>query len=160
MKNPNPIVRARRLETRRKKMGYASRCFYCPESDPFCFEKDHPVTEKLDPLSMRTVCRNCHRKLEANRDIKGLTKNGLRNVSETEHEKDRRYHLLLAEDLDSIAEVVQSPSASSELIASALREAAASLRRTALTVWLSQPLTAGLFVSGPTNTDSDLQQSE
>ena|SRR5579872_1871807 len=162
MKNPNPIMRGRRLETRRKKMGYASRCFYCPEKDPFCFEKDHPVTQKLDPLSMRTVCRNCHRKLEANRDIKGLTKNGLRNVNETERERHQRYHLLLAEDLDSIAEVVQSPNASPELIATALRSAAASLRRTVPTVSLPQPANVGfvMVVSGSTDADSGLQQSE
>src|SRR6266849_7183925 len=110
MKNPNPIARARRLETRRREMGYASRCFYCPEADPFCFENDHPeVTRALDLLFERTVCRNCHRKLEINRDNKSLTKNGLHRVRESEREKARRYDLLLAEDLDSIADVVQSP---------------------------------------------------
>ena len=133
MKNPYPIKRARRLETRRKEMGYASRCFYCPETDPFCFEKDHPLTKALDPLFERTVCRNCHRKLEINRDTKSLTMNGFHRVRESEREKARRYHLLLAEDLDSIADVVQSPHASPDLIAAALRAAASSLRRTAPT---------------------------
>ncbi len=134
MRNPYPITRARRLETRRKEMGYASRCFYCPETDPFCFEKDHPVTKALDLLFERTVCRNCHRKLEINRDTKGLTKNGLHRVRESAREKAQRYDLLLAEDLDSIADVVQSPHASPDLIAAALRAAASSLRRTASTL--------------------------
>lgn len=133
MKNPYPITRARRLETRRKEMGYARRCFYCAEADPSCFEKDHPVTKALDVLFERTVCRNCHRKLEINRDTKGLTKNGLHRVRESEREKALRYDLLLAEDLDSIADVVQSPHGSPDLIAPALRAAASSLRRTAPT---------------------------
>jgi hypothetical protein len=133
MKIPYPMTRARRLETRRKEMGYASRCVYCPETDPFCFEKDHPVTRALDPLFDRTVCRNCHRKLEINRDIKRLTKNGLHRVRESAREKAQRYDLLLAEDLDSLADVLQSPHASPDLIAAALRAAASSLRRTAPT---------------------------
>jgi hypothetical protein len=134
VKNTNPITRARRLETRRKKMGYAICCFYCGEPDPSCFEKDHPVTKKLDRLNKRTVCRNCHRKLELHRDSIGLTENGRHNVIESECERERRCHLLFADDLDSIADVVQSPNTSREMIAAALREDAASLRRTAPTL--------------------------
>jgi len=129
--NPEPLVRARRLEMRRKETGYASRCFYCPETDPSCFENDHPVTKALDPLFVRTECRNCHRKLEVKRDAKGLTKNGLHQVRESSLERAQRYALLLAEDLDSIADAVQSPHASPTLIAAALKNAASSLRRTA-----------------------------
>jgi hypothetical protein len=140
MKNPNPIARARRIEMHRKPLGYPSRCFYCPETDSVCFEEDHPVTRQLDEKFKRVVCRNCHRKLEINRDTKGLTKNGLHRVRESKHEKAQRYDLLLAEDLDSIADVVQSPHASPELIAAALRAAASSLRRTAPTRH-SPPLT-------------------
>jgi hypothetical protein len=140
--NPEPLARARRLEMRRKETGYASRCFYCPEADPCCFENDHPVTQALDPLFVRTVCRNCHRKLEVNRDAKALTKNGLHQVRETELEKARRYALLLAEDLDSIADAVQSPHASLALIAAALKNAASSLRRTAPKL-PSPPLSSG-----------------
>ncbi len=116
---------------RRKGTGYADRCFYCFETDVFCFELDHPVSAKLDPLFKRTVCRNCHRKLEANRDIKGLTRNGLHNVNETEREQLRRYLLLEAEDQDSIAGMLESPAASPQLVANALRQNAASLRRKA-----------------------------
>lgn len=134
MNNPEPLARARRLEMRRKETGYASRCFYCPEADPSCFENDHPVTQALDPLFVRTVCRNCHRKFEVKRDAKGLTKNGLHRVRESEREKAQRYDLLFAEDLDSIADVVQSPHAAAELIAAALRAAASSLRRTTPTL--------------------------
>jgi hypothetical protein len=66
-----------------------------------------------------------------NRDAKGLTKNGLRQVRESELERAQRYALLLAEDLDSIADAVQSPHASPASIADTLKNAASSLRRTA-----------------------------
>jgi hypothetical protein len=131
VKNPNPITRARRIETRRKQLGYPTRCFHCPETDIFCFEEDHPATRELDDQFKRVECRNCHRKVEARRDIKGLTKNGQHDVNESEREALRRYLLLMAEDQDSIAELLQSPNASSPLIANALKSTAASLRRKA-----------------------------
>jgi len=116
---------------RRKGTGYADRCFYCQETDVFCFELDHPVTRELDALFKRTVCRNCHRKLEAKRDFKKLTTNGLHQVNETEREQLRRYLLLEAEDQDSIAEMLESPVGSPQLVVKALRSIAASLRRKA-----------------------------
>ena len=131
MRNPYPIRRARRLENRRKQLGYPDRCFYCPESDVLCFEEDHPVTEKLDPIFKRVVCRNDHRKLEARRDLAGLTKNGLHEATESEREGLRRYLLLVAEDQDSIAELLETPVASLSLIVAALKSTAASLRRKA-----------------------------
>ena len=74
----------------------------------FCFEEDHPVTDELDEDFKRVVCRNCHRKTEADRDIKGLTKNGQHEVVESDNEKLRRYLLLMAEDEESQAELLQS----------------------------------------------------
>jgi len=127
VKNPKPITRARRIEMRRKEMQYATRCFYCGETDIFCFEIDHPVTHGLDKDFKRVVCRNCHRKLEARRDMQGLTKNGQRNVKESEGEALKRFVLLIAEDQETIAETV--PDTPPELIAKALQETAASLRR-------------------------------
>jgi hypothetical protein len=112
---------------RRKEMGYATRCFFCGETDIFCFEIDHPVTHGLDKDFKRVVCRNCHRKLEARRDMQGLTKNGQRTVKESEGEALKRFVLLIAEDQETIAETV--PDTPPELIAKALQETAASLRR-------------------------------
>jgi hypothetical protein len=140
MKNPNPIARARRMEMRRKQLGYPTRCFYCPEPELFCFEQDHPVTEELDKDFKRVVCRNCHRKREADRDIKGLTKNGLRDVVESDFEKHRRYLLLMAEDEESQAELLESaPDTPVSLIIAASRARAASLRRKAQELSLSNP---------------------
>jgi hypothetical protein len=138
MKNPNPIARARRIEMRRKQLGYPSRCFYCPETELFCFEEDHPVTRELDERFKRVVCRNCHRKSEAERDIKGLTKNGQHDVIESEVEKFRRYLLLMAEDEESQAELLQrAPDTPVNLIIAASQERAASLRRKAQALSLS-----------------------
>jgi hypothetical protein len=139
MRNPNPIARARRIEMRRKQLGYPCRCFYCPETDLFCFEEDHPVTRELDERFKRAVCRNCHRKLEASRDIKGLTKNGQHDVVESEVEKFRRYLLLMAEDEDSQAELLQhAPNTPITLIVNASEARAASLRRKAQELSLSK----------------------
>lgn len=143
MKNPNPIARARRIEMSRKRLGYPSRCFYCPETELFCFEQDHPVTEELDKDFKRVVCRNCHRKLEASRDIKGLTKNGQHDVIESEVEKHRRYLLLMAEDEESQADLLErAPDTPVNLISAASRARAASLRRKAQELSLSNPLVA------------------
>jgi hypothetical protein len=138
MKNPNPIARARRIEMRRKQLGHPSRCFYCSETDLFCFEEDHPVTRDLDDKFKRVTCRNCHRKREADRDIKGLTKNGKRDVVESQLEKECRYLLLMADDEDSQAELLQrEPNIPINLIISASQARAASLRRKAQALSLS-----------------------
>lgn len=126
MNNPDPIARAWRLEKRRKELGSNNpQCFYCPEKDIACLELDHPVTEELDKEFKCVACRNDHRKLEMDRDVAGLTRNGLRNVEESERDKLRRFLLLHAKDLESIAPL------SPEHIAVQLRASAASLRRKA-----------------------------
>jgi hypothetical protein len=122
---------------RRKQLGYATRCFYCPETDIFCFELDHPVTEELDEHFKRAVCRNCHRKLEARRDIKELTKNGKHSVVETDRAALQRYLFLLADDQETIAEHVRTTP--QELIAVELQKTAASLRRKAQALSLPDP---------------------
>jgi hypothetical protein len=132
MKNPDPIKRAWRLEKRRKDLGSDNpRCFYCRETDLACLEVDHPVTEELDPEFRRVECRNHHRKLELKRDLAGLTKNGRRGVKESKRQQHRRYLLLLAEDQDSITDLLMSSEVSPQLIAEALQAVSASLRRKA-----------------------------
>jgi len=130
MKNPHPTKRARRIEMRRKELG-ADRCFYCPESEIACLELDHPVGEKRDREFKVVDCRNCHRKIEFDRDVAKLTKNGQHIQRESKNERFRRYLLLMALFFESIAKVLESPHASHELVAQALRAAAASFRRKA-----------------------------
>jgi hypothetical protein len=112
MRNPNPIKRARRIEMRRKYLGIDARCFYCGESDVVCLEEDHPVGHKRDSKFKRTVCRNCHRKREFERDLAGLTKNGLHNTRESEREALRSYLLLLAQDHEATAASLRRKAAS------------------------------------------------
>jgi hypothetical protein len=99
---------------------------------------EHPVTERLDKYFRRAVCRNCHRKLEIQRDIKGLTHNGKRDVGDSGPEKHKRYLLINAEDLDSIAELLESaPDFPIQLIIADYKARAASLRRFANVVPLT-----------------------
>ena len=130
MNNPQPIKRARRIEMRRKFLG-ADRCFYCPEPNMSCLEREHPVGVKRDPRFIRAVCRNCHRKLELQRDLHGLTKNGVHRTRESKQKSHVSYLFLLALDQESIAAALESPNASLPLVAAALRSTAASLRRKA-----------------------------
>ena len=128
MSNPQPIKRARRIEMRRKFLG-ADRCFYCKESDTYCLELDHPVGGDRDVRFTRAVCRNCHRRLEFNRDLKGLTKNGQHKTHESLRDSHVYYLLLLAFDQESIAEALESSRVSIPLVRAALRSTASSLRR-------------------------------
>ncbi len=126
------MKRAWRLEKRRRMLGSDNPCCpYCGETEISCFELDHPVTEELDPDFTRAICRNCHRKLEFRRDVKGLTTNGLHKSNRKQSDPMERYLRLLAEDADSLAEVLESPTPRPQLTASALRGLSASLRRRA-----------------------------
>ena len=125
---------------RRKELGSTNpSCFDCGESDIACLELDHPVGKKRDPKFTRVRCRNCHRKIEFKRDVGGLTKNGQHPTDESAIEEVCSYLLLLAEDQDSIAERLMSPSASPALVAAALRSTAASLRRKARSLASAHP---------------------
>jgi hypothetical protein len=105
VKDRNPIKRARRQELRLKYLGSDNpSCFYCGEHDPACLELEHPVGKKVDPKLTRIVCRNCHRKLEFERDVAGLTKNGIHITPETEREGFCNYLLRLAADHEATAE--------------------------------------------------------
>lgn len=104
MKNPNPMKRARRLEMRRKYLGSDNpSCFYCDESDIDCLELDHPAGREHDEAFTRIVCSNCHRKLEMERDLAGLTKNGQHRAPKIELEL-CNYVLRVADDLDATSE--------------------------------------------------------
>jgi hypothetical protein len=113
---------------RRKKLG-ADRCFCCPESDMACLESDHPVGEERDKRFHRAVCRNCHRKVEWQRDFQGLTTNGLHKTRESKLNRHISYLSLLAVDQESIAQALESEHASIPLTVVALKATAASIRR-------------------------------
>jgi hypothetical protein len=128
--NPNPTTRARRVERRRKALGSDNpRCFDCGESDLFCLELDHPVTEQLDKTFKTVRCRNCHRKREFERDCARLTKNGQHEAEESFPANLTRYMDLLALEHDAATRTLLAGVASSEEVAMVLQAAAASLRR-------------------------------
>jgi hypothetical protein len=130
--NPDPIKRAWRLQRRRKELGSSNpSCVSCGESDIECLEKEHPLTEELDREFKRVECRNDHRRKELNRDLKGLTKNGKRNLEESERQCERRVLLLYAEDLDFLAERIKSPDFSRERASEELAKTVNSMRRRA-----------------------------
>ena|ERR1051325_4586753 len=132
MRNPNPIKRAWRLEKRRKDLGSDNpSCLHCGESDIFCLELDHPVTEGLDKDFKRVECRNDHRRLEFKRDVEGLTTNGQHDVDKTDTEQLRRYLLLHALDLESLSKVLLTEKASRERVADELLKTVVALRRKA-----------------------------
>jgi hypothetical protein len=92
-------------------------------------ESDHPVGEERDKKFDRAVCRNCHRKLESQRDFHGLTKNGLHKKRESKVERHVSYLLLLAFDQESIAEALESGHTSISLTVATLRATSVSIRR-------------------------------
>jgi predicted metal-binding protein len=67
---------------------------------------EHPVGREHDKDFKRIVCRNCHRKLEMDRDLASLTKNGKRHAPETEGESLVNYLLRLAHDHQATAESI------------------------------------------------------
>jgi hypothetical protein len=132
MNNPNPMLRAWRIEKRRKELGCSNpSCLYCPQCDIWCLELDHPVTFSLDPNFTRVVCRNCHRTLEIQRDVAKLTTNGMRKTKRSARDQLRSYLLLLAHDQDSLADLLTSSPDSAQRIAIELHSTAMSLRRKA-----------------------------
>jgi len=117
---------------RRKELGGGEpHCLYCPEEWMPCLELDHPVGQHRDRDFEQVVCRNCHRKIEFERDMAGLTKNGLHDTSETPRQSSRSYLLLQAMHLEMLGDLLESTPGSAQSGANALRATAQSLRRKA-----------------------------
>lgn len=107
MKNPYPEIRARRMERKRKTLGSDNAfCFYCGESRSACLDKDHPFGRAHDNDFTRFVCSNCHRQIEMERDIAGVTKNGKRPGPETHEESLLNLLMRLAHDQRATAESI------------------------------------------------------
>jgi hypothetical protein len=106
--NLSPVALARRIQRRRKTLGADNPlCFYCGESRIACLDKDHPFGRAHDTAFTRIVCSNCHREMEMERDIAGVTKNGRRLTMETEDESLLNFLLRSAHDHQAIAESIR-----------------------------------------------------
>jgi hypothetical protein len=103
-----PAQIALRRERRLAKLGSRTICAYCGETAIECLELHHVVGEKLDPTLTEIRCRNCHRKIEFLRDVRGLTGNGIHvtNVL-TNSAKTRARLLSLAESRESEAQALR-----------------------------------------------------
>jgi len=104
-----PARIALRRERRLAELGSRTPiCAYCGETAIECLELHHVVGEKLDPTLKEIRCRNCHRKIEFQRDIAGLTGNGIHSVPVLSKDEMMRSRLLgLAESRDSEAQALR-----------------------------------------------------
>jgi len=100
-----PIRNARRRRRQGERLrGRTPCCPYCGETAPECLELHHVVGRKLDRELIEVRCRNCHRKIEFQRDLAGLTSNGLWHVKEKSDSEILKLRLLgLAEARESEA---------------------------------------------------------
>jgi hypothetical protein len=79
VREQHPIRAARRKLRQQDRLGGLTPiCAYCGEMAVECLELHHVVGRKLDESLVEVRCRNCHRKIELQRDLVNLTKNGKR----------------------------------------------------------------------------------
>jgi hypothetical protein len=104
-----PAQIALRRERRLAELGTRTPiCVYCGETAIECLELHHVVGKKLDSTLMEIRCRNCHRKIEYQRDVVGLTGNGIRSAPVlTKNEISRLRLLGLAESHESLAQALR-----------------------------------------------------
>ena len=77
MREEQPIRAARRKARQVDRLGGLTPiCSYCGETSIECLELHHPTGVRLDPDFVEVRCRNCHRKIELQRDVANLTNNG------------------------------------------------------------------------------------
>jgi hypothetical protein len=88
------------IRAARRKVGQVDRlsgltpiCVYCGETAIECLELHH-VTGKLDGDFVEVRCRNCHRKIELQRDVANLTGNGERKSQKPQNNEIMRLRLL------------------------------------------------------------------
>ena len=83
-------------------------CVYCGETAIECLELHHVVGKKLDSTLTEIRCRNCHRKIEYQRDMLGLTGNGIHTAPVLTRNEITRLRLLgLAESHESQAQALR-----------------------------------------------------
>jgi hypothetical protein len=104
-----PAQIALRRERRLAELGTRTPiCVCCGETALECLELHHVVGKKLDSTLMEIRCRNCHRKIEYQRDVLGLTGNGIRTAPVLAKAEISRLRLLgLAESYESTAQALR-----------------------------------------------------
>lgn len=105
MREEQPIRAARRKIRQQDRLGGLTPiCSYCGEVAIECLELHHVVGRKLDESLVEVRCRNCHRKIELQRDLVNLTRNGKGGSKEPVRDEVIKLRLLgLAEGHESTA---------------------------------------------------------
>lgn len=108
---------------RRKTLGSDQpSCHYCGESDIACLEVEHPLGREYDKTFTRIVCRNCHRKLEMERDVAKITKNGKPRAPETDQQSFRNFVSRVAHDLEVTSDSIRRRMALSDEVSKVCQE--------------------------------------
>jgi hypothetical protein len=105
VRKAQPIRAARRKARQTDRLGGLTPiCVYCGETAIECLELHHVTGRRLDPDFVEVRCRNCHRKIELQRDVANLTGNGERSPKTPQKDEIIRLRLLgLAESHVSTA---------------------------------------------------------
>jgi hypothetical protein len=90
------LIRAARRKVRQvdRLSGLTPICVYCGETAIECLELHHVTGRKLDADFVEVRCRNCHRKIELQRDVANLTDNGERKSQIPQNNEIMRLRLL------------------------------------------------------------------
>ena len=95
MREKQPIRAARRKARQTDRLGGLTPiCAYCGETAIECLELHHVIGCKIDPDFVEVRCRNCHRKIELQRDVADLTGNGERSRKKFQKDEIIRFRLL------------------------------------------------------------------
>ena len=95
MREEEPIRAARRKVRQADRLGGLTPiCAYCGETAIECLELHHVTGKKLDTDFVEVRCRNCHRKIELQRDVANLTHNGKRKSHTLQNNDIMRLRLL------------------------------------------------------------------
>jgi hypothetical protein len=109
MRKEKPIRAARRKARQVDRLrGLPPICVYCGETAIECLELHHVTGRRLDPDFVEVRCRNCHRKIELQRDVANLTGNGEKSPKTFQKDEIIRLRLLgLAEGHVSTADALR-----------------------------------------------------
>jgi hypothetical protein len=95
LREEQPIRAARRKVRQVDRLGGLTPiCVYCGETAIECLELHHVTGRKLDADFVEVRCRNCHRKIELQRDVANLTGNGERKAKTLQNDEIIRLRLL------------------------------------------------------------------
>jgi hypothetical protein len=95
LREEQPIRAARRKVRQVDRLGGLTPiCVYCGETAIECLELHHVTGRKLDADFVEVRCRNCHRKIELQRDVANLTGNGERKSQIPQNNEIMRLRLL------------------------------------------------------------------